>query len=34
VISENKVRLSLTTRAEKGLTSKDFEVAEDIDKIE
>jgi len=34
VISYNKVRLSLTTHSEKGLTSKDFEVAEDIDKIE
>ncbi len=33
LISMGKVRLSLTTHYEKGLTSKDFEVAEDIDKI-
>jgi len=34
VISYSTVRLSLTTHSEKGLTSKDFEVAEEIDKIE
>ena len=33
VISYNKVRLSLTTHAVNGLTSKDFEVAEAVDKI-
>ena len=33
VISYNKVRISLTTHSEKGLTSKDFEVAGDIDKL-
>lgn len=32
-ISYNKVRLTLTTHSEKGLTSKDFDVAEEIDKI-
>ena len=33
LLSGNKVRLSLTTHSEKGLTSKDFEVAEEIDKL-
>jgi 4a-hydroxytetrahydrobiopterin dehydratase len=33
VISYNKLRLSLTTHAEHGITSKDFELAEEIDKI-
>jgi 4a-hydroxytetrahydrobiopterin dehydratase len=33
LVSYNKVRLSLTTHSEKGLTSKDFEVAEAIDKL-
>jgi len=33
IISYNKVRLSLTTHSENGLTSKDFELAEEIDKI-
>ena len=33
LVSYNKVRLSLTTHEEHGLTSKDFEVAEAIDKI-
>jgi len=33
VINYNLVRLSLTTHLEHGLTSKDFEVAVDIDKI-
>ncbi len=33
LISYNKVRLSLTTHFEHGLTSKDFDVAEEIDKI-
>jgi 4a-hydroxytetrahydrobiopterin dehydratase len=32
-ISYNKVRLSLRTHEENGLTSKDFELAEEIDKI-
>ena len=32
-ISYNKVRLSLTTHSEHGLTSKDFEVAGEIDKL-
>lgn len=32
-ISYNKVRLTLTTHFEHGLTSKDFEVAEEIDKL-
>jgi len=34
LISYNKVRLSLTTHSENGLTSKDFEVAEAVDKIQ
>lgn len=33
VISYNIVRLTLTTHEAKGLTVKDFEVAEEIDKI-
>lgn len=33
LINFNKVRLSLTTDLEHGLTSKDFEVAGEIDKI-
>lgn len=33
MISFNKVRLRLTTHEEHGLTSKDFDVAEEIDKI-
>jgi 4a-hydroxytetrahydrobiopterin dehydratase len=33
VISYNKVRLSSTTHEEKGLTSKDFEFAEEVDGI-
>ena len=33
VISYNKVRLSLTTHSEKGLTSKDFDLAREIDKL-
>ena len=34
LISYNKVRLILTTHSEKGLTEKDFKVAEEIDKVE
>ncbi len=33
IINYNNVRISLTTHSVKGLTSKDFEVAEEIDKI-
>lgn len=33
LISYNKVRVSLTTYSEKGLTHKDFEAAGEIDKI-
>lgn len=33
LISYNKVRLSLTTHSEGGLTSKDFELAQEIDKL-
>ena len=33
LINQNVVRLTLTTHEEKGLSSKDFEVAELIDKI-
>ena len=33
VISYNKVKVSLTTHSENGLTSRDFKVAEDIDKM-
>ena len=33
LINFNKVRLSLTTNLEHGLTSRDFEVAGEIDKI-
>ncbi|MBS3072006.1 4a-hydroxytetrahydrobiopterin dehydratase [Candidatus Pacearchaeota archaeon] len=33
-ISYNKVKLSLTTHYEKGLTQKDFEVAAEVDKIQ
>jgi 4a-hydroxytetrahydrobiopterin dehydratase len=33
VVSFNRVRLSLTTHSEKGLTSKDFELAQKIDKL-
>ncbi|MAG38071.1 4a-hydroxytetrahydrobiopterin dehydratase [Candidatus Pacearchaeota archaeon] len=33
VIDFNRVKISLTTHEEKGLTSKDFEVAQEIDKI-
>lgn len=31
MISRERVKLTLTTHAEKGLTSKDFEMAADID---
>ena len=34
IISNARVRLGLTTRSEKGLTIKDFELAEQIDNIE
>ena len=33
IISKTRVRLGLTTRSEQGLTAKDFELAEQIDKI-
>mgnify|MGYP001559793572 CR=1 FL=1 len=33
LIDYTNVRLSLTTHSERGLTSKDFEVAEEIDKL-
>tara|TARA_Y100000034_G_C6665413_1_gene291878 strand:+ start:306 stop:578 length:273 start_codon:yes stop_codon:yes gene_type:complete len=33
LINGNQVRLNLTTHSEQGLTSKDFELAEEIDKI-
>jgi len=33
VISYNLVRMSLTTHSVKGLTEKDFDVAEEIDRI-
>jgi len=33
LINYNNVRISLTTHSAKGLTSNDFEVAEEIDKI-
>ena len=33
IIQYNNVRLSLTTHYAKGLTEKDFELAEEIDKI-
>ena len=33
LLSYNKVRLTLTTHSEKTITLKDFEVAEEIDKI-
>ncbi len=33
LINYNNVRISLTTHSVKGLTSKDFEVAEEIDKL-
>ena len=33
IIDYNIVLVSLTTHEERGLTSKDFELAEDIDKI-
>ena len=33
LISYNKVRLTLTTHSERTLTLKDFELAEEIDKI-
>ncbi len=33
VISYNIVRMSLTTHSARGLTEKDFEVAEEIDRI-
>ncbi len=32
-INYNIVRISLTTHSERGLTSKDFDLAEEIDKI-
>ena len=34
MIMYNHVRLSLTTHSEKGLTEKDFDLAEEIDKIQ
>lgn len=34
LINYNRVRLILTTHDAKGLTDKDFEVAQEIDKIE
>jgi len=34
VFDYNAVKLSLTTHSEKGLTEKDFVLAEEIDKIE
>ena len=34
VIAERIVRLSLTTHLERGLTSADFELAEEIDKLD
>ena len=34
IINYNNVRLSLTTHYAKGLTEKDFELAEEIDKIQ
>ena len=33
VLSYNWVRVSLTTHSERGLTGKDFEAAEEIDKV-
>lgn len=33
LVNYNNVRLALTTHSAKGLTSKDFEVAEEIDKL-
>jgi len=33
IISQNTVRLSLTTHSEKAITKKDFEVAEEIDHL-
>ncbi len=33
IISEGNVRMSLTTSEEKGVSEKDFAVAEEIDKI-
>ena len=33
LISYNKIRLTLTTHSERTLTFKDFELAEEIDKI-
>ena len=33
IIQYNNVRLSLTTHYAKGLTEKDFELAEEIDKV-
>ena len=33
LIMYNKVRLTLTTHSEKGITSKDFELAEQIDRV-
>jgi len=33
LISYNTVRMNLTTHSAKGLTAKDFEVAEEIDKL-
>lgn len=34
MIMHSSVRLSLTTHSEKGLTDKDFDLAEEIDKIQ
>jgi len=33
-VSGNRVKINLTTHSEGGLTSKDFELAEEIDKLE
>ncbi len=33
LLDGNNVRISLTTRSENGLTEKDFDMAEEIDKI-
>ncbi len=33
IINYNSVKISLTTHSERGLSEKDFEVAEEIDKL-
>ncbi len=34
IVTEGMVKISLTTHSEKGLTSKDFELAEELDKLQ